>query len=569
MNFMKNKILFLILLLTISFVCGLPHIIGWIANGKDYRPLTMVNSSPTTKEETYFYALRTKQILSGDLIPHDAHLLEHQKDPSPYIGETMPSYIMSIASKIAGSLDNGFIIADFVFPVAIFLLAYFFILKITKEKRISILCGLATVFVRDLFIYFPYPRALINYLFSFHIKDIDLLPVTRSFHPEVSFLLFLIALYYIFSALQNGQFRQKLFAGILLGINFYNYIFYWSVLFLGLSILFIFYLKKTNIRSAIIKICTVGLFIGLPYLILVAKFSLSPYAHDFAVRSASPDYNLPSLTILKYLIFSLILLVLFRKKAVHVFFNVFLMSALICPFLGYLILGRNLEGLHFLRRVFLPIANMYYFLLIYQLIKEKTKEKLMNYMIYFLSIVFIFYGLKVQLLGGLKFNRFQIFKPEEKQLFEALNRVEKNSVMGTTNQSNNLLFRVITDNYIYVPWPTLTIATTEELIERNIIINSMFNDKQTIVWKLDEQIYKNSNYYFNKYDDKQRTIFRKKIEDKLKNLNVICRRYRLDYIVTERNQTIRNSTCFKTKKFYINKKYLVYKIIQNNKPIKK
>lgn len=566
---MKNKILFLILLLTISFVSGLPHIIGWIANGKDYRPLTMVNSSPTTKEETYFYALRTKQILNGDIIPHDAHLFEHQKDLSPYVGETMPSYIMSVTSKIAGSLDNGFIIADFIFPVVIFLLAYFFILKVTKEKRIAILCGLATVFVRDLFIYFPYPRALINYLFGFHIKDLDLLPITRSFHPEVSFLLFLIALYYIFSALQDGQFRQKLFAGILLGINFYNYIFYWSVLFLGLSILFVLYFKKIHTRSTIIKICAIGILIGLPYLILVAKFSLSPYAHDFAVRSASPDYNLPSLTILKYLIFSLILLVLFRKKTVHVFFNVFLISALTCPILAYIVLGRNLEGVHFLRRVFLPIANIYYFLLIYQLIKEKVNEKLMNYIIYLLSIVFIFYGFKIQFLGGLKFNRFQIFKPEEKQLFEALNRVEKNSVIGTINQSNNLIFRLVTDNFIYVAWPTLTIAKTDELIERNIIINSLFKDQKTIVQELDEQIFKSSNYYFNKYDDRQRTVFRKKIEGELKNLNIICGRYRLDYIVTERNQTIRNSICFKMKKFYINKKYLVYKIIQNNKPIKK
>lgn len=569
---MKSKnVIFLLLLILISIICGLPHLFGYYYQGKEYS-LFSDKASLNTYEETFFYLTRTKQILNGDLIPHDAHIYEYQKSVNPYISETLPSYVMAFFALIFGSPEKGFIAADFIIPPMIFLLTYYFVKSITKNKYLSVVSSLSVIFAKEIFIYFPYPIAMIKYIF-FPQAFVDMLPITRSFHPEVSIFFYFLALVFIYKVIFLSSRKNIIFAGLMIGLNFYNYIFYWTTVVFGLSIFFLINIKDETTRKKIITITVIGFLLAIPYFHSLWQFSVSPFAGDFFAKSTSFRAEFPLRRAIRFIIFSVLIFILLikQKKSKYIFLNSFIFAAALLPDISFLVMKKDLESSHWIKMAVWPTASLLYPILIWEYLKKCTKSSFAFYFkktAYFIvSVALIYYAFQNQLLEGMRHSKFQRFLNVDKELFQEINKIPKKSVVAMMFRADqvfgniNLFIPVFSDNFVYVPYPTMTVASTDEIINRNLVMLSLFRTNSQIVNEDVRSILINSHHWLNyDYFSKDQKKQKKQILDKLDKISVYCKKYKMDYIVLEKRQVIKTN-CFKTKKIFHNEKYSLYEII--------
>lgn len=369
---MRVKILFLAAVLITSFICGFDHLVGFYYLKNNYT-IYAFNASHSARDEVYNYTARTKQILNGDIIPHETRILEYQGNLTPYISETLPSYVMAFFSIVAGSLEKGFIVADFILPVIVLCLAYYLILLLTKNPIYSIVGAIGTVLVRDFFVYFPYPIPIFKYLFL-HEPYVDNLPITRSFHPQVSIIFYLISIICLYHLFDSKRSRWIILSGICIGLNFYNYIFYWTTIILAMIILFAINIKNKKICIRIFASLTVAFIIALPAIISGYLFSISPLSRDFIERSTGVRNEFPLPEAKRFIVLSILIFFLVRKKGKLLLLNIIVFSAAILPDLSYLLLKKDLEAIHWIWVAVMPVASILYYSLIYKLFFEKNKR---------------------------------------------------------------------------------------------------------------------------------------------------------------------------------------------------
>ena len=199
-----DSMLKLILILTlISLLFGLPHIIGLI-NNKPYVSTVVVGVTPYSFDENH-YAARIQKSYSDGLSVSDAYTYEYRQ--GPYIFPTFSTLVLDYIARITGSVQNLFIVADFIFPPLLFLVLFFLIYCFTQNQIIS-LTGTTFILLEDLFLGHFLP--LFNSLASFSYKpfltylgNITSPPFySRLENPEftgIFFFLCLICFYRIFN----------------------------------------------------------------------------------------------------------------------------------------------------------------------------------------------------------------------------------------------------------------------------------------------------------------------------------------------------------------------------------
>lgn len=564
---MKKNIILILTLISISLITGLLHIIGYYYQGQKYTQLAL-NPSFTTYEKVVPYMARTRQILNKGFIPKWDQLYEYQNAPSPYISEIIPGALMAIISHLSGSVEKGFIVADFTLPPLIFLLVFSFLKIITKKFPISVVGALGTVLVRDLFLYFPYPWAVFKHLFGPENRVNDLI-ITRSYHPEASIFIYLLTLIFIYLALRSKELNKRriFLAGVFFGLSFYNYLFHWTTLCLFLFFLFLLSFKK-NYAKRIILITLIGFAIAIPFFLSMINFNASAFAKDFAERSMGLRTVFPYHRALRFIVLPFILALLIKKKDLNFyFFNTLIFAAAILPDLSYLILGKDLEGYHWVYISLLPVASIYYFSLIDEYLMSKLKTKIRNILYFLIALSFIAYGFRIQYDSGMKYARFQRWTKEEEGLFKTLASLPKYSVVASFPKyelyaEKNQIMLAATDNYVFVPYATLTVASSKEIVDRVLITLLLFKSKEQILKEnlyeifVASQTYLNLSY-FERNKDKIRNDFGKRI-DQVKN---VCHKYKIDYFILEKDQKLKKN-CFQTKRIYKNEEYEIYKVIK-------
>ena len=186
----------LILALTIGALYVSHHVfIGKILSdrGEVYTPITVASS----RDEGAYYALRAHAAYKGDLIVGDVNVYEY-KDTPAYLPIGNP-LIMAGVGRLAGSLERGFIFADFLFPALIFLIIYAIAYECVRSRLGSLL--FASIFlIVPKFALFPSAGAL---------PSLDIpseLYFSRFEYPEITFFFLdsLYTLYFAHSAVKNG-----------------------------------------------------------------------------------------------------------------------------------------------------------------------------------------------------------------------------------------------------------------------------------------------------------------------------------------------------------------------------
>lgn len=505
-----RKIICLIALLT-GLVFSFYHLtIPYLWKMPNYSPLVLNENAPSfTVDETIAYAAKVREILDGHFRLSDIYLWEYKNQPSPLLGEFFPAVIMAGLAKISGGITQDFIVADFIFPSLIFLGLSYLIGSLTNKKWLAIPGALITMFFSHYLSYYPYLPSVVGLIIKglFNGAYSDFI---RSFHPQITFNLWLIITIIIWQIIKQGKLSVKkifLLAGIL-GLTAYSYIFYWTyaVTWTGLVFLGMFFSKKFKLSIDIFKTLLLAGILTIPYLINLWQFQKSPLSQDFiAGLSSFTPLSIKTL----FLILGLIGLncLLIKEKTV-IFFWLSFYSAGLILFVIAKPLGFTINDPigHWLMRVIYPMATINLVTIILKLAKQD------------------YHRWAIGLAGGLLIYQgichWQYFKKnaavfhleaERKEAFNWINiNLNPEDVIVTTSLLDNLYLPVYTSVNIFIPWTQYTIASDQEGIERFLMIYKLAEIPEKRVQEMFEFTETNKQYAIkkrSKYEDCGGTYF--------------------------------------------------------------
>lgn len=472
MSLVKRNKPALVISLLIGLIFILPHFLipSFLKSFKKYNPLILNPlKGQIAFEETYTYLPATQEVLEGRF-PRDSYIFEYKDMFSPFIGETFSSLVMATLTKIFSSITLAFTIADFLFPLLIFLVLYFLMLDITKDKLLSIVVGATILFVPEFFAAIPYPKALWKYFFNFRANQF--LFFSRNFHPQLSFLIWFIALYFLYKALRSDKKRFVFLAGLFLGLLFYTYLFYWTFTWFSFVILFIFLwlINDFKLFRKMFFIGLLGLMIGSFYLFNLYMFRQSSLAVEFFEKMSYPIQTKLFLISLRYIVLAVITGGFLRREKGFLFWFLLLSGSLL-PALAQLVLKKNLEFDHFFYRALMPLGTINLFIIIGRIKKHSSSKQYWRIvLLIFLGLLFLS-GVLRQTTVAIKTYNIYIRNEAKEEMLSWFNKnTEKDSVIACLDYDQILSIPAFTHNRTYTPMSNRSLASTEEALRRYLEI---------------------------------------------------------------------------------------------------
>lgn len=460
------RILICLAIFLVSLIYGLPNLLLTYKLGNDYAPLVITKYSPIARDEAYAYAPQVKHILEGNLTVQDILVEEYKNYPTPFFGETLPAQIFALLATLTGSIPKAFVAADFIFPPIIFLLLFLLSRILIKDQLLALAAALVATISRDLIAVLPYPHETFLYLTNAEGRNY-FLHLARAFHPQLTFIFFLTAFLSLKNLIEKpGKLVYILFMGISFGALFYSYLFYWTyfVGFTGLVFLYLLLKKEIIVLKNLMSASVIAAIIALPYFLNMFKFYQLDLASDFILKSSSPHVGIP-LTIFRYLVIAIAFLFLFKAQAKEklpkMLIFLFLLSGVLLPVISNLVIGQNLETMHYVRRALMPIATVVLTATIVKLIdKRETFVRITS----ILAIVGVLvFAAKSQIIAANLVAKYHTIDQDQQFLFWWLNQNTKpNDVVGSLDTTFNQYLSLYTHNKLYFPPTDRTITPTEE-----------------------------------------------------------------------------------------------------------
>lgn len=493
---MKQHWLAIVLAVAIGLIVGLPHIlIPKIISPQKYDPLQFIEGkgSSITMEEVYTYVPEVREILEGKLWVTDTQVAEYNGQSTPFAGETGLAWIMAGLAEITGSIENAFMLADFLFPAVILLLVYTVVWLFTKNQIVSATCGAVLVIWPELLVLFPYPGALISSLKS-ALDPRDFLFISRNFHPQLSLPAYLFAFVCLLRpGLENPRpgLLRLILSGLSIGFLFYTYIFNWTAFGLGLGLFFVsvifLSLKRPGlvaaarpglnmVRSLSVIFIVAGL-VAVPYFLQVWNFRQSGLAPDFFTKLSLPNRGFFDLVARQW-VFVLVFLVF--NKASHygrklrplqtLLFLCFWIAPLLLPDLMQNVLGRDLEGKHWVRRIGYPMSIMGL-----GLIAGEIKRKWVNLTVGLILLSSLAYGIAVQVNMSSKAAFAYAIDKNKQELYELINtKFPPGSAIASLDWETVVNIPAKTQGFNFSPIGMRTIAPTAEALDRFLWTSALY-----------------------------------------------------------------------------------------------
>src|SRR5262245_55592978 len=209
----------------IALLFGLADIINYAQLKNLFTPFSVAYPvSAQTYDETQLYVPGARRFFEKGSIKTEVDIFELRDTVGAY--PIAHSIIIGSMAKFVGSLEVAWVIAHALFPALIWLLFFFCARTLQLPLAAALLLATATCFI-------PFgPR---NFFLLGQDALIQPLELARMPHPGLSFGLLLLAIIGVSRAAASGTVFAGVGAGILVGVNFYSYYFYWIALGLGLT----------------------------------------------------------------------------------------------------------------------------------------------------------------------------------------------------------------------------------------------------------------------------------------------------------------------------------------------
>src|SRR3989344_725939 len=476
----------LVLALGVSLIYGSHHFLMPVFlddPGSAYLPLTVSSYS----DVAMFYGPRANAVYWGEFRVGDMYLAEYRGGPA--LLPMLNPLILGWLGRIFGGTKNGFIAADFLFPPLIFIALYFLAQEITGERVFSTLFASVFIFSPKLFLYIP-PLSL-SAIKEFLVNFIPILAPPEALYferfeyPKLTFLFYALAFYFTLCALKRREKTSIYLAGINFGILFYTYLYDWVYFFTGLGIMFACFMVMRDYDEMKItaKIEGIGLVISVFYWINFFQLNSLLQYHDIFLRigaEISHRFRWASAwkSYLRNLMLIAFLWALFRRAGkITAVYLAALLLAYFAVVNVQVILGFNPHPDHWYRVEFLPIglAVMYIAFWFYGKILRFVSMR---------WAVLCVAGFILLLFGQELYLQYNFSKASAKDFslpkaefagYEWLNEnTPKDSVVGVLSPKTNIELSLYTHNKIFLPGGGNSLAPTEEIWDRLMIMAKVF-----------------------------------------------------------------------------------------------
>src|SRR3989344_886997 len=467
--FIRHRLAFL-LALTIGAIYMSHH--AFIAKalferGQRYVPVTVAGN----RDEAGYYALRAHAAYEGDLIVGDVNLYEYQDTPA-YLPIMNPILMAGIA-RLAGSLERGFILADFIFPALIFLIVYAMAYECIRSRHGSLLFA-------SIFLIMPKFALFSSASILPFLSTPNELYFSRFEYPQVTFFFFGLAFYLMLRTFLRRERWTPIAAGASLGFIFYTYLYDWvyvgTALFL-LTLVFLFERNWNQLRRVSVLFGTAAL-VSVPYWInLFAVVHLSSYG-DLLVRLGTEvgrqlrvEIVWPSY--IRATVFTLATWFLLGR-ARHTLR--ILLASLVLPVFVLLnlqvVIGVMPQPDHWHRTQFLALALAalvigYY--LAYSVLSRLSTFVTRSSVLISISMVFIF-GVWSQYVMAQARAELYTVDPTYLKAYTWIQEHNPHSVVAALDSTTNHELVMNADAYLFLPSGFNTIAPTEEIWHRAALL---------------------------------------------------------------------------------------------------
>lgn len=580
---MKKILLWGAFLCVVSFSFGCPHIIMskmLKSEGKEYTPLTIDNFSYAKWDEVG-YALRVRRAYDGRYF-----------DSGYFFPPALHPFLFAFLSHAAGSMEKVFILGDFIFPPILFLMVYLLLMKITARRSWSVLGSSAVLYGHHLLSAFPpvtltRARTFIGYLVNYADGRAPL-EFSRLADSQFTFILVIAAFYFFYRSLSQDRILHGAIAGVFLALLFYCYMYFWTF-FLGTAgILFVWFLLRKEWKKALLSAIPplIGLVLSIPLWLSVPSTREQGY-QELLIRYGLEQNRLPTLPGF-YLFFAACFVLIYRARDLAFrFLTAGFLSGMILLNIN-VVTGMTILKNHWNSRILQQWIIMMIVVLLKKFAEQDYHWPAARSLVHFLrkqtvllcavfTLGFIGYGYYTHVRFAVKNYSDYTLPSELREAFEWLNRNTPNgSVVLSCSFKTSFLLSAYTHNEAYLPNGLEKIMTNEELSERFIIVNKIFNVPSAYVEELmtpdnpgnkrlpaDERFGTMYLFHFNQgYLSNER---KKHILERLSRPvdSLETTRYPLDYLITGiyddriRGDDIRGVT---KEEAYRNKKVVVYKV---------
>lgn len=407
-EFLKHHSLAVVFALIVGALSVMPAILAPLALGGDYKGFQF-----SGLDDEDIYRARIQEILDGHIWAASPYVYEY-KDSTPPV-PPINEYIYAVLACILG-LSGAITFAKFLFPIILFFLVYFLVLRLTQEgsEREMQWCGVAVgLFVTLGFDLVDYRNLLSILLYG--TERAHLLVWTRTVNPITSGLVlfaFLISLWKVLG--QEGRFPVVLSATLLAFSVAYFFAFGLGVAVLGVLILLELWKKNHGTLQRLLWVLFLSLLIEIPYWYSALSMVGGVSGREFSERNGMFFTHAPMVN--KMLVAASIavgvsLVYAWRKKIINfddkrILFNIALLGGGWLSFNQQILTGRAIWPAHFVQYT-IPFSIISVFTIFYIVWRPKF-PRLWRFMLIVTCVASLSWGVFSALSYQNKLKEFSI-----------------------------------------------------------------------------------------------------------------------------------------------------------------
>jgi hypothetical protein len=469
----------LLLSVAVGLIFGWPHLLTPVlqnAHGLKghYTPLYFDGANAVVIDELTRYAAKTRDVYDGHLWVDEVFAHEHRGTPSPY--ETLPHFLLGLATHLTGSVPLTYALADFLFPPVILLLIAVLVRRLTGSKAAGIMAGAGVLFGYQVLEYMP-PTSRsdlvgIIYTLFYYRNGTRQLEFSRLIHPEMTFIFMLGAIIALYASLETKRCAQFALSGLLGASLFYSfphYAVYFGIL-LGLLALRYTWLGDRLRTTWLLLAGGLMVLLALPYLVGLSRFLRLPDSGAILDRAIIKSAQGVLVAQAKYLALVALGVVLVREKDEAFWFvNLVLVAGVIClSFQG--LAGRDIGAGYWLERMVKPWAVLVLSFLAARVGGRVYRTRLLPRVAMILTAILLVSGLVTQSRYALFTYPVARLPVDASQAFAWLNRHSKvDDVVLTASLEMNCLLPAYTHNDLFIPNAFHTLTPTAEILDRFLV----------------------------------------------------------------------------------------------------
>lgn len=415
----------------------------------------------------------------------------------------------------------AFVLSDFIFPITLSLLIYFYLKRESYDFKFCLLCSLSVIMIPFMASLLPFlakeGTALtgpLNYQLFF----------SRTPHPQISYIFLLGSIFAFTEFLKSRRLRKIDFLlPPIIGVSLYASLHVSSTILVAILLLTPWYFKHLSRRKTIYFFAIVLIFL-IPHMANYFFQQKHLFNSDFINRTSFPVHMLFP-TQLRYVAIAIGLITIGKKKIHITVISLFILAAALLIDGHQLIGFGDLEADHWVSRVLAPLSTMAIFIIFYHIYSFFIKDKSGLIWISLMLIVLLF-GAYTQFKWTIKNRKeLRIDNASYELIKQIENNTDSNDVIGSLDTPTIDLITGLTGRDTYIAPGDRTLAPADEQIERICTLLILSKSKKNL------NIYSAANFILGYQSLNPASVndALNKIRDCFKDNNIAP--YKLDYIV--------------------------------------